>query len=156
MTDDLLAACVCSVWRLAAAARQATPAYTESQALAYGVSRLPGCYAAASRVFKELQLRAVGFQPRSMLDFGSGPGTAIWAAQEVREIGARGAGGGEGAGQPSRWDPAGVPGGGGPSGGGGGRALRCSSCLNGAAAAAAAAASSSKCQAGVASGHSAC
>eukprot|EP00775_Hariotina_reticulata_P001372 gene1372-1714_t len=67
----------------AAELKQATPAYSESQALAYAVGRLPGCYAAASRVFKELQLRAAGFKPRSMLDLGAGPGTAIWAAQEV-------------------------------------------------------------------------
>lgn len=63
---------------------QATPAYDASQALAYALVRLPGCYAAAQRVFRELERRLPDFQPRSLLDFGAGPGTASWAAQEVR------------------------------------------------------------------------
>lgn len=53
------------------------------QALAYAVARLPSCYAAAHRIFKELAVRYPGFEPKTFLDFGAGPGTATWAAQEV-------------------------------------------------------------------------
>lgn len=35
------------------------------------------------RVLDELRMRLPDFAPRSMLDFGSGPGTVIWAAREV-------------------------------------------------------------------------
>lgn len=68
----------------AAPCRQATPAYNESQALTYALSRLPACYAAAARVFRELGVRQSAFKPASLLDVGAGPGTATWAAQEVR------------------------------------------------------------------------
>jgi len=50
---------------------------------AYAAARLPACYAAVARVLDELRLRLPGFTPRSMLDFGAGPGTAVWAAREV-------------------------------------------------------------------------
>lgn len=63
---------------------QLTPTYNESQALAYALSRLPGCYAASLRIFRELSVRLPDFQPKTLLDFGAGPGTAAWAAQEVR------------------------------------------------------------------------
>ena len=43
----------------------------------------PGCYAVAQRVFEELASRLPEYRPRSMLDWGAGPGTAIWAALEV-------------------------------------------------------------------------
>ncbi len=53
------------------------------QAIAYVASRMPGCYAAIYNIMDELSVRLPLFRPRSMLDFGSGPGTAVWAAQEV-------------------------------------------------------------------------
>lgn len=46
----------------------------------YLVARLPATYAAVSRVLRELALRRPGFTPQSLLDAGSGPGTASWAA----------------------------------------------------------------------------
>ncbi len=36
------------------------------------------------QVFQELRLRAPDLLPLRMLDFGAGPGTATWAAAEVR------------------------------------------------------------------------
>ena len=54
------------------------------QVAAYAAARMPGCYAAVARVLDELRLRLPDFTPRSMLDFGAGPGTAIWAAREAR------------------------------------------------------------------------
>ncbi|MFN4141629.1 small ribosomal subunit Rsm22 family protein [Aestuariivirga sp.] len=46
----------------------------------YLVARLPATYAAVSRVLEELRKRRPGFHPLSLLDAGSGPGTASWAA----------------------------------------------------------------------------
>lgn len=63
---------------------RASPAYDASgNAAAYSVMRMPACYAVAMRVLRELRIARPGFSPGSLLDFGSGPGTAIWAAQEV-------------------------------------------------------------------------
>lgn len=53
------------------------------QALAYAVARLPSSFASSHRIFKELAVRYPGFEPKTMLDFGAGQGTAMWAAQEV-------------------------------------------------------------------------
>ena len=57
-----------------------------AQVAAYAAARMPGCYAAVARVLDELRLRLPDFAPASMLDFGAGPGTAIWAAREARLI----------------------------------------------------------------------
>lgn len=46
----------------------------------YLVARLPATYAAVSRVLAELASRRRAFAPVSLLDAGSGPGTASWAA----------------------------------------------------------------------------
>ena len=55
----------------------------EADALAYTVSRLPATYAAVRHVLRRLQERCPEFRPRSVLDLGSGPGTASWAAVEA-------------------------------------------------------------------------
>jgi ribosomal protein RSM22 (predicted rRNA methylase) len=44
---------------------------------------MPATYAAVEAVFEELRVRIPDFAPRTMLDLGSGPGTAAWAACEV-------------------------------------------------------------------------
>jgi ribosomal protein RSM22 (predicted rRNA methylase) len=49
----------------------------------YLVVRLPATYAAVSQVMAEAAARRPGFAPTSLLDAGSGPGTASWAAAEV-------------------------------------------------------------------------
>ena len=59
------------------------PSYSKQEAAAYAMARLPAAFAAVLRVLREVQARAPSCQLRSMLDLGSGPGTAIWAAQEV-------------------------------------------------------------------------
>ena len=53
------------------------------QAAAYMAARMPACYAAVYKVLEEVSMRLPTFSPESMLDFGAGPGTAIWAAHEV-------------------------------------------------------------------------
>jgi ribosomal protein RSM22 (predicted rRNA methylase) len=52
-------------------------------ALAYALSRLPATYAACQAAFGAAAERAPGFAPRRLLDAGSGPGAASWAAFEV-------------------------------------------------------------------------
>lgn len=64
-------------WRLTLQAR------LWPQVAAYAAARMPGCYAAVARVLDELRLRLPDFAPASMLDFGAGPGTAVWAAREA-------------------------------------------------------------------------
>ena len=46
----------------------------------YLVTRLPATFASVDRVFAELARLRRGFLPGSLLDAGSGPGTASWAA----------------------------------------------------------------------------
>jgi ribosomal protein RSM22 (predicted rRNA methylase) len=47
---------------------------------AYLVARLPATYAAVESCLAELARRRPQFSPRTLLDAGSGPGTAAWAA----------------------------------------------------------------------------
>jgi len=49
----------------------------------YLVARLPATFAAVERVLAELARRCPEFDPASLLDAGSGPGTASWAAAEI-------------------------------------------------------------------------
>jgi ribosomal protein RSM22 (predicted rRNA methylase) len=49
----------------------------------YLVSRLPATYAAVFRVLAEARSLRPDFIPMSLLDAGSGPGTAAWAATEM-------------------------------------------------------------------------
>lgn len=60
-----------------------SPEYDSTRVAAYASSRMPACYAVLFRIFDELHLHLPNFAPATMLDFGSGPGTAIWAAREV-------------------------------------------------------------------------
>jgi ribosomal protein RSM22 (predicted rRNA methylase) len=55
---------------------------SRDNALAYAFTRLPATYAAAIAVFNALR-EVRGFEPRSLLDVGAGPGTAAFAAAEA-------------------------------------------------------------------------
>jgi len=50
---------------------------------AYLAARLPATYAAIAASLNAVAARAPGFFPQSLLDFGSGPGTASWAAAQA-------------------------------------------------------------------------
>ncbi len=72
---------------LAAAARKLSAAYRQGVAVhlsrrtdlaAYALTRMPATFGALSAVFSELS-----FTPESLIDFGAGPGTSLWAAQAV-------------------------------------------------------------------------
>ena len=56
--------------------------YGPKETFAYIASQLPFMLAPLENVFAEISRRIPGFAPKSMLDFGSGPGTAIIAAQK--------------------------------------------------------------------------
>jgi ribosomal protein RSM22 (predicted rRNA methylase) len=54
----------------------------KSAALGYAALVLPAAYAQLSGAMSALAERAPRWQPASILDIGSGPGTALWAAAE--------------------------------------------------------------------------
>lgn len=56
--------------------------YGPKETFAYIASQLPFMLAPLENVFAEIVRRIPGFAPKSMMDFGSGPGTAIIAAQK--------------------------------------------------------------------------
>jgi ribosomal protein RSM22 (predicted rRNA methylase) len=58
---------------------------SRDDALAYAFTRLPATYAAATAVFTGVHEALPEFRPRSALDVGAGPGTAIFAAVRVFE-----------------------------------------------------------------------
>ncbi|KAI8975497.1 mitochondrial small ribosomal subunit Rsm22-domain-containing protein [Mycotypha africana] len=60
--------------------------YGARESIAYAAGLLPSSFAATYSVMKEIAKRMPSFKPQSMLDFGTGPGTAIWAAKEVFDI----------------------------------------------------------------------
>ena len=56
--------------------------YGQKETFAYIASQLPFMLAPLQNVFAEISRRIPDFAPKSMFDFGSGPGTAIVAAQK--------------------------------------------------------------------------
>jgi len=56
---------------------------SETDALAYAVSRMPATYAAITASLNALRTLTPDFAPASLLDIGAGPGTATWAAAEA-------------------------------------------------------------------------
>jgi ribosomal protein RSM22 (predicted rRNA methylase) len=56
---------------------------TTHDALAYAFARLPATYAAMTAVFNAMSETLPAFAPRTLLDVGAGPGTAVFAAVEA-------------------------------------------------------------------------
>ncbi|KAK3567169.1 hypothetical protein QTP86_011306 [Hemibagrus guttatus] len=54
--------------------------YDSDLGVVYMAARLAGSYAAVMRALNEIKKRDSSFTPHSLLDFGSGLGTALWAA----------------------------------------------------------------------------
>jgi ribosomal protein RSM22 (predicted rRNA methylase) len=82
---------------LAASARRTSEAYRaggtsaavirdEADALAYALARMPATYAACGVVMAEAARMAPDFAPGRLLDAGSGPGAASWAAVETWDL----------------------------------------------------------------------
>ncbi|KAI3862214.1 hypothetical protein MKX03_037384, partial [Papaver bracteatum] len=57
--------------------------YRDDKTLAYVASRMPAVYSACHRILREVRRRLPGFQPTTVLDFGSGTGSALWALREI-------------------------------------------------------------------------
>ena len=57
--------------------------YNERDALAYATVQSPLTYAPIFRTFSELAKRFPDWIPSSVLDFGCGPGTALWATKAI-------------------------------------------------------------------------
>ncbi|MCK4934612.1 MAG: hypothetical protein KAR79_03405 [Simkaniaceae bacterium] len=55
----------------------------ENDPFAYLCYRFPATFAAISRVFEEFTRHRPGFSPKSIVDFGAGPGTSSWAVAEL-------------------------------------------------------------------------
>lgn len=70
-------------WKIRSAYGDIGLKYKEDETVAYVASRMPAVYSACHRVLKEVHRRLPDFSPASMLDFGAGPGSAIWAMREV-------------------------------------------------------------------------
>src|SRR6516225_9764759 len=62
------------------AAPNARSISSAAERIAYLATRLPATFAAACRVAAEAIARISGLEVKSLLDLGSGPGTATWAA----------------------------------------------------------------------------
>ncbi|XP_074508143.1 ribosome assembly protein METTL17, mitochondrial [Sebastes fasciatus] len=54
--------------------------YDEDLGVVYMAARLAGGYAAVRRAINEIKKRDPSFAPQSLLDFGSGLGTVVWAS----------------------------------------------------------------------------
>ncbi|GAQ82483.1 putative mitochondrial ribosome small subunit component Rsm22 [Klebsormidium nitens] len=59
------------------------PQYSDGQVAAYAAARMPATYAALVHVLEELKWQRPEFVPERVLDFGSGLGSALWAASSV-------------------------------------------------------------------------
>ncbi|XP_062386567.1 methyltransferase-like protein 17, mitochondrial [Sardina pilchardus] len=57
--------------------------YDEALGVVYMASRLAGGYAAVRRALYEIKKREPSFSPQSLLDFGSGLGTVVWASHSL-------------------------------------------------------------------------
>jgi len=55
----------------------------EASVIAYVLARMPATYAVAAAVFDAMRDALPEFEPNSLLDVGTGPGTASWAACEA-------------------------------------------------------------------------
>ncbi|KAH7059913.1 mitochondrial small ribosomal subunit Rsm22-domain-containing protein [Linnemannia elongata] len=59
--------------------------YGHRESIAYIASMAPTTFSAIKNVLQEVNKRVPDLNPKTFLDFGTGPGTAIWAANEVWE-----------------------------------------------------------------------
>src|SRR5690348_18365876 len=62
--------------------RKSRPQLDSLHQAAYLRSRLPATYSVVSRALREVKERIPGLCVENMLDLGTGPGTAMWAAGE--------------------------------------------------------------------------
>ncbi|KAI8366658.1 mitochondrial small ribosomal subunit Rsm22-domain-containing protein [Radiomyces spectabilis] len=63
-----------------------TLSYGPRESVAYAAGAMASTYGAIYNVLAEVAKRIPEFNPKTMLDFGTGPGTAIWAARELFNV----------------------------------------------------------------------
>ena len=80
LADSAAGSLVDKTKRMSERYRQGRGSGSELDFGAYLVARLPATYAAVTFCLAELARRRPQFLPRTVLDVGSGPGTAAWAA----------------------------------------------------------------------------
>ncbi|KAG0603642.1 hypothetical protein M758_10G109700 [Ceratodon purpureus] len=87
--DEYMASTTATQNRLSREVRVTTQApmvryeYDEKNVAAYVAARMPAVYGAVHRVLSEVAARLPDFRPVRVLDYGSGPGTVLWAMREV-------------------------------------------------------------------------
>jgi len=64
-------------------AQYAVIRYGKREIAAFASSRIPACFGSTKRVLSEIARRDPEFSPKTLLDFGSGTGMAIWAAHDI-------------------------------------------------------------------------
>lgn len=57
--------------------------YDSKNVAAYVAARMPAVYGSVYRVLSEVSTRIPDFTPSRVLDYGSGPGTVLWAMREL-------------------------------------------------------------------------
>ncbi|GFR27424.1 methyltransferase-like protein 17, mitochondrial [Trichonephila clavata] len=57
--------------------------YGRFECLAYMAARMPANYASIFKIFSEIKSQLPEYQPKTFFDFGSGVGSAVWAAQAI-------------------------------------------------------------------------
>ncbi|HLZ55720.1 MAG TPA: small ribosomal subunit Rsm22 family protein [Ktedonosporobacter sp.] len=57
--------------------------HSRDDVIAYAAYRLPATFAAIHAALLEIRARRPDWQPRTLLDVGAGPGTAMWAAATI-------------------------------------------------------------------------
>lgn len=60
--------------------------YDKYESAGYVVSRMTQTYGAISNVLSQISKRNPEYQPSTIIDFGCGPGTAIWASKQIFPI----------------------------------------------------------------------
>ncbi|THU74529.1 hypothetical protein C4D60_Mb04t34340 [Musa balbisiana] len=70
-------------WKIQSAYGDIGLKYRDDETVAYVASRMPAVYSACHRVLREVRRRLPDFSPSKVLDFGAGPGSALWAMREV-------------------------------------------------------------------------
>jgi ribosomal protein RSM22 (predicted rRNA methylase) len=66
--------------RYSSSDQRSDPASSRSDIYAYIVTRMPSIFGVLFEIFQEIAIRLPNHAPHSLIDFGSGPGTVLWAA----------------------------------------------------------------------------
>ncbi|CAA7391905.1 unnamed protein product [Spirodela intermedia] len=70
-------------WKIRSSYGDIGLSYHDDETSAYVASRMPAVFSACRRILREVRRRLPDFSPSRVLDFGAGPGTAIWAMKEI-------------------------------------------------------------------------